>query len=254
MIKKIIITFICLALYCCSESKKEEKNSAEISYIKANKTLKDKNYSQAADEFEKIDSDFPFSKWANKGHVMAIYARYKEGNYTKLIQSADDFMRLNPNSEYIPYILYMKGLSYYNQIPSIERSQDQTQQASYIFRELIARFPISDYSSDAREKLGSIDEHLAGAKMSIARYQAKNHNYIGAINNFKFVIERYRQTNQIPEAYFRLGEIYYKIGIKNKAKNAIDTLKIRFPDSKWALISQELDQKIDNNGLHKTRQ
>lgn len=222
-------------IFACS--KKEEKPTVETSYLKALKLLEQKSYAESADHFEKIDEDFPFSKWALKAQVMAVYARYKEEDYIKLLQLVDDFLQLNPASEYAPYMLYMKGLSYYNQIPGIERAQDNTQKASFIFRELIARFPDSDYADDAKGKLGFIDEHLAGAKMSVGRYQIKMRNYVGAINNFHEVIWRYRQTEQVPEAYFRLMEIYHKIGLKAESHKAFNKLKAIFPESFWAQLA-----------------
>lgn len=231
-------------LFACSH-KKDEKTGAEISYVKAMKLLKNKSYSEAAGEFEKIDDDFPFSKWAIKGQTMAVYARYKDEDYVKLLATADDFLRLNPNSEYVPYVMYMKGLSYYNQIPSIERAQDNTQQASFTFRELVARFPQTDYAFDAKEKILFVDEHLAGAKMSIGRYQIKHKNYVGAIDSFTEVVERYRQTNQVPEAYFRLIEIYYKIGLKEEGKKSFNKLSSRFPQNHWTKLAEKIDSKFD---------
>lgn len=246
---KIIRNFLYLIiatslLFSCAS--KDEKNNAEIAYTKAMKLLNRKDYSSAADEFEKIDADFPFSKWAIKGQTMAVYARYRDENYTKLLSTADDFLHLNPSSEYVPYMLYMKGLSYYNQVPSIERAQDNTQQASFIFRELAARFPASEYAADAQEKLSFVDEHLAGAKMSVGRYQIKNKNYVGAIGNFTEVISRYRQTNQVPEAYFRLAEIYYKIGLKEESAKAVRNLKSRFPQNYWAKLTAKIDGSFED--------
>ena len=237
--KLFLILALTLALthtFSCAK-KADEKTSAELDYSKAAKLLKQKSYSEAADAFEKIDSDFPFSKWAIKGQSMAVFARYKEENYTKLLQIADDFLRLNPSSEYVPYMLYMKGQSYYNQIPSIERAQDNTQQASFIFRELIARFPVDEHTDDAREKLSFVDEHLAGAKMSVGRYQIKTGNYIGAIENFKDVILRYRHTNQVPEAYFRITEIYYKLGLKSEGQKSFAKLSTKFPQNHWTALA-----------------
>ena len=228
-------------LFSCS--KKDEKTSAEIEYVKAMNLLKEKSYAEAATTFEKIDDDYPFSKWASKAQTMAVYARYKEEDYGKLIQITDDFLNLNPSSEYVSYMLYMKGLSYYNQIPAITRAQDDTQHSSFIFRELIARFPESDYSLDAKEKIAFVDEHLAGAKMSIGRYEIINQNYVGAISYFSEVIYRYRQTKQVPEAYFRLVEIYCKIGLKEEAKKAQRELNSKFPDNHWTKLSNLIDLK-----------
>lgn len=230
--KKIFLILTFTLLFSCSETQ-EEKTNAEISYIEAVKLLKKKDYSEAATEFEKIDDDYPFSKWAVKAQTMAVYARYKNEEYSKVISNVDDFIRLNPASEYVPYMLYMKGLTYYNQIPDIERAQDNTQQASFIFRELIARFSDIIYANDAKNKLSFIDEHLAGAKMAVGRYQISSRNYIGAIISFNEVISRYHHTKQVPEAYHRLTEIYYKIGLKEEAeKTKIESLQ-KFPDGGW---------------------
>ncbi len=238
--KKFLSLFLLASfLFSCAANKDDEKNNAELAYAKAYKLLKSKNYSEAAEQFEKIDDEFPFSKWAIKGQTMAVYARYKDENYDKLLPVVDDFLRLNPNSEYVPYMIYMKGLTYYNQIPEIDRAQDNSQQASFIFRELIARFPANDYSADAREKLDFVDEHLAGAKMSVGRYQIKSRNYVGAIISFREIILRYRQTNQVAEAYFRLAEIYYKIGLKAEGKKAYKKLKSGYPKSEWTKLANK---------------
>jgi len=229
IISSIFSAFLLISLLLApisSCSKKDEKNNAEIAYSKAMKLLNKRSFVEAAEAFIKIDEEYPFSRWALKSQTMAVYAYYKEENYVKLLQVVDDFLRLNPASEYVPYMMYMKGLSYYKQIPEIDRAQDNTQQASFAFRELVARFPSSEHAADAKEKLTFIDEHLAGAKMSIGRYDIQNQNYIGAISNFKQVIQRYRYTHQVHEAYFRLVEIYYKIGLKAEALQAYKELKV----------------------------
>ncbi len=211
MNKKLLILLLLAAISC---SKKEQKGSAELSYVEAHKLLQKKDYAEAANEFEKIDDEYPFSKWAAKGQAMAVYARYKNEDYAKLVATVDDFIRLNPSSSLVPYMLYMKGLTYYNQIPDIRRAQDNTQQASYIFREIIARFPETSYSLDAKDKLSFIDEHLSGAKMSVGRSQIESGNYVGAILTFSEVISRYRYTTQVDEARLRLEEVDARVGLR----------------------------------------
>ena len=60
-IQKLLFILALTLTFSCAK-KAEEKNSAELAYTKAAKFLKDKSYSEAADAFEKIDSDFPFSR------------------------------------------------------------------------------------------------------------------------------------------------------------------------------------------------
>jgi outer membrane protein assembly factor BamD len=240
---KRIFVFIITIFLVFSCSNKEEKLSAENSYIQAMKQLKKKNYSSAAEKFDKIDDDFPFSKWALKGQAMAVYAYYKNEGYDNVLHTTEDFIRLNPSNEYVPYMLYMRGIAYYDKIPQINRSQKDTQLASYIFRELLIKFPQSNYAEDAKDKIFFIDEHLAGSKMSIGRYQTKIKNYVGAIHAFKEVTDRYRYTKQVPEAYFRLAEIYYKIGLKNESQKIIDQLLKKFPDNYWTELAKKIDEK-----------
>lgn len=228
------LTIFLIVLNTISCKSKEVKITPEYLYLKAYKLLEDKDYLMSAEEFEKIDDEFPFTKWAIKGQVMALYANYRLKEYEKVIQLADDFIKLHPNNEHIPYMLYMKGLSYYYKIPSIERAQDFTKESSLAFRELIARFSNNDYASDALEKITFIDEHLAGAQMSIARYQINSGNYIGALEHLYEVINRYRNTSQASEAYFRITEIYYRIGLKDEAKENALILINKFPDNYWS--------------------
>lgn len=241
IIKLLIIITSIFVLSSCSKKKKEEITSAEMAYTKAMEMLKKKNYNEAAEAFGKIDDEYPFSKWATKAQTMSVYAYYKEEEYAKLIGVVDDFVRLNPANENVPYMTYMKGLSFYNQIPQIDRAQDDTQQASYSFRELIARFPQTQYAEDAQNKLKFIDEHLAGAKMSIGRYQMNNKNFVGAVENFTEVINRYRLSSQTPEAYFRLVEIYYKMGIKTESVKIFQQLKSIYPQNIWVEMANKID-------------
>jgi hypothetical protein len=126
---------------------------------------------------EKIDEDFPFSKVAKKANIMAVYCYYQEKKYDKIIEIIDNFMQINSGDLInTPYMLYMKGIVYYNQISGPYLSEDYANKASIAFRELRARFPASIYRQDIENKLTSIDENIAGRKMNIARYQMKNLN------------------------------------------------------------------------------
>ena len=239
--KKLLIILMIFGVISCS--KKKEDPTAESSYIKAIQLLKDKNYSEAAKDFENIEDEFPFSKWAAKAQTMAVYAYYKNEDYDDVARIVDDFIRINPNHEAIDYMLYMKALSYYNQIPEINRAQDKTKLASIAFRELNARFAQSRYYDDVENKLEFVDEHLAGATMSVGRYAISQKNYIGAIKNFQYVVNRYHYTNQAPEGYFRLFEIYQKLGIEKEAQKSHQNLLEKFPQNHWTKLAQNILDK-----------
>ncbi len=235
-ISKILFVVVALLLnFACNKNKKE---SAAILYLEAHELLKDKDYQTAAEKFEKIIDDYPFSEWGIEGQVMAVYARYKNDDYIDMVSNIDNFVSLNPNNEYVDYLLYMKGIAYYNQIPNIHRAQNITQESLDVFSNLINRFPVSKYSLDAQEKLPFIIEHIAGSYMEKARFQAQQNNFSGAINNFLTVINDYPNTGQVAEAYYRLAEIYQKLGVKFLADLAILNLKQKHSNSFWFELAQ----------------
>ncbi|NBX53189.1 MAG: outer membrane protein assembly factor BamD [Proteobacteria bacterium] len=229
---KIFLVFFLTNLSGCKSS--EKIVTAESLYLEAFELLQDKDYMLSAEAFEKIDNEFPYTKWAIKGQTMSAYANYRLREYDKVIQLADDFIKLHSNSEYAPYMLYMKGLGYYNKIPSIERAQDFTKEASLAFRELVARYRESQFSLDAKEKINFIDEHLAGAKLSTARHQIYSQNYVGAIKHLNEAITLFHYTKQTPEAYYRLAEIYFRIGMKDQSKTISEYLQKKFPKNYWS--------------------
>ncbi len=69
--------------------------------------------------------------------------------------------------------------------------------------------------------------------MNIGRYYLRQGNYVGAINRFRTVVERYQKTEQIAEALERLTEAYYALGIYNEAKTAAAVLGANYPGSEW---------------------
>jgi outer membrane protein assembly factor BamD len=79
--------------------------------------------------------------------------------------------------------------------------------------------------------------------MSIARYQISSQNYVGAIKNIDEVITRYRNTNQVPEAHYRLIEIYFRLGMKEEVSGIIKILKTLYPDNYWMLESLKFTPK-----------
>ena len=227
------IPLLCIFIICsCSHDKKTISN-AENSYIEAVKKLKDGDYSGAGADFEKINDEYPLSKWGVKALPMAAYSFYKEQKYDDVIRISDSFNLTNPSNPDVAYMQYLKSISYYNQMNDVERAQNNAIFASSSFRELIAKFPDSKYSDDAREKLSLVNEHIAGAKMSVGRYQLKNGNYVGAIKNFQEVISRYSTTNQTPEAYFRIFEAYKILGLNYEAQHYLQELKDIYPNNKW---------------------
>jgi outer membrane protein assembly factor BamD len=205
----------------------------EVLYNRALDALGQQEYKAAAKGFEEVDRQHPYSVWATKAEIMAAFAYYQSNKYDDAIIALDRFIQLHPGHKDIPYAYYLKALCYYEQISDIGRDQRITQQALDALAEVVKRFPDSPYARDARLKVELAIDHLAGKEMAVGRYYQANQQYIGAINRYRVVIERYQTTTHVPEALHRLVESYLSLGVKSEAQEAAAVLGYNFPGSDW---------------------
>jgi len=205
----------------------------EVLYNRALDDLGRQEYKLAAKEFEEVDRQHPYSVWATKAQIMAAFTYYQSNKYDDAIIALDRFIQLHPGHRDIPYAYYLKGLCFYEQISDVGRDQRVTQQALDALSEVVKRFPDSPYARDARLKVELTIDHLAGKEMSIGRYYQKQQQYVGAINRYRIVIERYQTTTHVPEALHRLVESYLALGVQSEAKETAAVLGYNFPGSDW---------------------
>lgn len=241
MKKYTLIFACCLAIGACTSTPKTEINpTAENIYNKGFKELEKTAYSKAAFNFEKVELEHPYSKWATKAKLMSAYAYYKDQKYDDAILSLERFIRYHPGNKDIAYAYYMRGLCYYEQIVGIEKDQGITAQAKDAFNQVILRFPDSEYAKDARLKMDLITDHLAGQEMEVGRFYLKQQNYLSALNRFSEVVNNYQTTAHIEEALYRQAEIYKILGLDKEQQDAVKVLGHNYPESKWYKRAQKL--------------
>ncbi len=242
--KKHILWLLVLvfALGGCGTTPEETESvkTAEQLYNTGYKQLEKTSYAKAAETFEQIELEHPYSKWAVKAKLMGAYAYYKDQKYDDAVLSLDRFIKYHPGNKDIAYAYYMKGLCYYEQIVGVEKDQNNTKLALQAFRQVIARFPDTEYAQDAKVKMDLIFDHLAGQEMEIGRYYLKQKNYLSALNRFSVVVNRFQTTPQIEEALYRQVEIYKILGLNKEAEDAAKVLDHNYPDSKWNRAAQKL--------------
>jgi len=191
------------------------------------------NWQPCAQAFDEVERQHPYSVWARRAILMSAFCYYQGNKYTESIQAADRFITLHPGNKDAPYAYYLKAVSLYEQIVDVGRDQRRTEQAMAALRELIKRFPQTDYARDARLKLDLTRDHLAGKEMAIGRYYLKRGEIVAAISRFRTVVEQYQTTSHVPEALHRLVEAYLSLGVVKEAQSAAAVLGHNYPGSEW---------------------
>jgi outer membrane protein assembly factor BamD len=224
-----------LALAACSSSDDlpyVERPVEEI-YNEAVDTILERRYFRAAQLFEEVERQHPYSVWATKAQLMAAYAHYQNNDYDKALVAVNRFIELHPSNRDIGYAYYVKALCYYERIVDVGRDQKMTDDALNGLQEVVRRFPESRYARDARLKIDLTRDHLAGKEMEIGRFYLRRGQYAASINRFRRVVEDFQTTTHVPEALHRLTESYLALGVHDEAVAAAAVLGHNFPGSDW---------------------
>ena len=230
---------LALALGACSDSDTDSKDPKYVErpvdqiYSDAWRKIHQGNWADAAKQFDEVERQHPYSVWARRAMLMSAYCYYEGNKYSDAIATSDQYIQLHPGSREVAYAFYLKAMSLYEQIVDVGRDQSNTEQALTALQDVVQRFPNTEYARDAGLKVDLTLDHLAGKEMEVGRYYLTRHDYIGAINRFKVVVERYQKTSQIAEALERLTEAYYALGVYNEAKTAAAVLGANYPGSPW---------------------
>ena len=225
---------------CASDEPEYVERPVGELYNQAMDQLLDEEYQQAAQTFDEVERQHPYSTWASKAQLMAGYAHYLNDNYTEAVNALDRFIELHPGNRDIAYAYYLKALSYYEQIADVRRDQEMTRQARSALQEVVNRFPDTKYARDARLKLDLTEDHLAGAEMVVGRYYLDRGHYLAAIKRFRQVIEDHQTTTHVPEALHRLVEAYMALGVVDEAQATAAVLGHNYPGSDWYADSYQL--------------
>jgi outer membrane protein assembly factor BamD len=249
------VLMLALPLLACAadEDATDRRPRAEIQevppeqlYDVALKQMDRGNWVPCAAAFDEVERQHPFSVWARRAILMSAFCYYQGYKYNESIMASDRFITLHPGNKDAPYAYYLKAVSLYEQIVDVGRDQRRTEQAMGALRELIKRFPQTDYARDARLKLDLTQDHLAGKEMAIGRYYLQRGEVVAAITRFRTVVGRFQTTSHVPEALHRLVEAYLSLGVIKEAQAAAAVLGNNYPGSEWYEDSYAMMQEYGN--------
>lgn len=238
----VLLALALIGLAACASTDEDAyvERPVEELYGEAQALFGDGEYEAAAEAYEEVERQHPYSQLATRAQIMAAYSYYQGSLYDEAVIALDSFTELHPGHEDVPYALYLTGMSFYEQISDVGRDQGMTRNALRTFDELVRRYPNSNYSKDARLKMDLAQDHLAGKEMEIGRYYLERGRYVAAINRFRTVAEGFQTTTHVPEALHRLVEAYLAMGVVDEAREVGSVLGYNYPESEWYARSYAL--------------
>lgn len=235
----LAVALLAVLAACSSSNDKKENMTERDLYMQAQKYLKDENYDLAVKNLQMLESRFPFGPYAEQAQLEMIFAQYHNYQADAAVAAADRFIRLHPQHSNVDYAYYMKGLANYTEgsgflerfLPTdmTERDPGKALQSFEDFRQLLLRFPDSEYAPDAKARMVYLRSRLARHEINIANYYFRRHAYIAAVNRGRYVVENYPQTEAVPDALAVMVQGYQLLGMNDLAGSSLEVLRTNFP-------------------------
>ncbi|MGL9717664.1 MAG: outer membrane protein assembly factor BamD [Wolbachia sp.] len=217
MYKTLITCFIFLICsFTQSYASDPERTEAEL-YEEAIKLFDQKKYKQAIRASQKVEDLYPFSYWAMKAKLLSGVSHYSMGNYSSAASDMDDYIRIYSNGKDLPYVYYLRAMSYYMQINKVQLGQQTAYTTLELATEYINLFPNSEYVEEMKEKVKLITEHILAKEYSIGRFYLRRGEYLAAIKRFKNIISN-KNSSYFPGSVNYLITAHSALGLGLEAE------------------------------------
>lgn len=254
MLKKILtLALMALVLMlsgCGSLGEKADATkgwSAEKLYAEAKDEIKSGNYERAIKYLEKLESRYPFGKYAQQAQMEIAYSYYRQNDQAQCLAAVDRFIRLHPNHPNVDYMYYLRGLANFNDKKGLfdfissqdptERDPKAARNAFDAFKQLADRFPDSKYADDARDRLRYLVEAMAQYEVHVADYYLRRSAFVAAINRAQNVIRDYPASPSVRNALRIQIRAYDALGMNDLRDDAERVFELNYKTNSAAQIN-----------------
>ena len=229
-----IILSVCMIGACFSTPEKKTESAQElikegIEGIKTNARL------QARTAFQQVLDEFPDSKERKQALLLLARTYYTDKEFEEAKFYFQKFIELYPVHPQVDRAYFFKAMSDYKMIDLVSRDQTPTQEALDGFKQLINRFPKSQFLEDAKKKLQKCKLKLAESVLKIGKFYYRTGAYQSAINRLKSLMIDHPQQKILEEAIFLIAESYYHEQNFDEALVSYKKLLKKYPKSQFKL-------------------
>jgi len=214
--------------------------SAARLYDEASAAYRKKNYDLAVEYFQELEKRFPFGPFAQRAQLDIGFAHLDNAEPELALSSANRFIRLNPRHEKVDRAYYLRGLATFDNrsgkfgpirfFEPATRDPRTSNESFQYFSELVTKYPESQYSADARQRMIYLRNILANHELHVAQFYVKRGAFVAAINRAKYIIEKLPQSNATAEALTILVRTYKRLGMHYLSNESLGVLQLNYPE------------------------
>lgn len=169
------------------------------------------DYKTAAELWQQLKDQYPYSKYATLGELKLGDALYLQGKYIEALGAYEDFERLHPENDAVSYAVYQQGMCHYQRMHGIDRDQTPTIQAIQTLARLIETYPDSQYAAMGRARIAEAQNNLAGHEFYVGEFYYKRKDYAASMNRFMGLLQYYPDSGYHQRALNYIAEYKQKV-------------------------------------------
>lgn len=189
-----------------------------------------KKHESAAEHFQALLERFPASPLAARAQLALADARMENGDTAEAEVAYDDFMRLYPSSDNVPYALHRKGELLFRQVKDSRRDQTKTRETLQVYSLLLQKSPSGPYAAQANARIAELRDRLADHEAGVASHYLARRKYESAEARARRAIAEYPDTRAVPTLLALLAESLQKGGKQAEAEEVRRSLAEKYPE------------------------
>ena len=198
MKKFFIAGLVFFLLSGCSilEEKHQMNKNAQQLAAEGAASFMNADYEDAIKAYTDLKDWYPFSKFAILAELKIADAHFHLEEYPEAIAAYENFERMHPKNEAVPYIINQIAMCWFNQIDTIDRDETPAKKAMAEFKRLIRLFPEDEHSQEALAHIDACIDNMAGHELYVANFYNKTEKYEAALKRYQYIVENYAGTDQ----------------------------------------------------------
>lgn len=195
----LFIFFLACALAGCAGKTKPEKSAQEL-IDDGMRYFEKGRYKKAVESFENLRDWYPFSNLTLTADLKIADTHFNMEDYESAASFYEEFERLHPRNEAVPYVIFRIGLCHFNRLDTIDRDQTPALKAIEAFNRLRQAFPGNEYALQSEDYIIKCRQSLAAHELYVAKFYFKTKHYRSALHRFNRIINDYPDVGDVEEA------------------------------------------------------
>lgn len=220
----------------------------EDNWTLAERAFEKKKWLAAQQYYAFIRAKFPYTHYAASADLRIADCQFEREHYIEAIDSYQNFIRLHPTHEDVPFAAFRTGIAYAEQIPrgwflippAYEKDQTAIQDAARALSEYLRRYPDHDKVEEAKEVYADVRERLVKHERAVADFYRRTGHERSYAVRLEVIRRNFGDVGLTPALLLEIARVRADLGQVEAARGAFEEMAREFPEAKQLARRKEL--------------